>query len=1414
MQGLTEPERAEPLTVALRKIPANPLWAQRIVAFGAITATTAVLLVYQMGQPRIFFSMARDGLLPAVFAKVHPIYKTPHVTTIGTGLVVGLVASIANIDEMVNLTNIGTLFAFILVCVGIPVLRYKDPDRARPFRVPLGPFLLPGLGVLSCLSLIVYLPQASWWRFAGWLVLGMAVYASYGYAHSLVGRDQDRPDRTPLGLKVAGIAFLVAAVGMFVIPHETALSAELRDVFQVGARGHQRAVWGLGLILTGACRRARRDRERPAGRGRAASRREGVVSVDQHFGQQDHDDRDLQDRPDGKVAELVQLLGHRRVGVLDGFRPVVDRLAPLVQVELFDQGAEGLDRTGRWRGTGRGRSAVLEVRQVDHQGADLAGAAEEPLAVPEAGGDRDRCVGNIPLGLDRQAVELAVEIPEPPVEARGQHHGLGHGGPGGAGRNNLRGHRPDGEHQLPVRPLDPHRLRRATEPAGSRGGLRQGIDRSVLARRDDPDELRSRGCGVAPIGSGREPEAHRRRPPRGRPGRRPADGTIAGRAPPPPERPFGGRAGQVDDLDRRRGRGPPVGGGFEDELRAIHRASSAGDAPWSAGLVLIVRRRRAKGSVCGLGHDGAGRRPRQAEERRVRLPCLEAQAQGPRTPKRHLAAVGTRPQFPERGNRASMAARALEPVASEQVRPLIEALQAAYSMEQVVFRDDFARHVRDDRAEDDAALRNAVQLAQGAGEVLLGEVGEGRVMDEVERIVVEREVAHVAEQVLPLPRLGRLRVDERVALDAPGVHPELGEIAQGLARGRARIEQLVGGRSPPCKANLLDDEAGVERLAIRFLVARFAHVVVEVIVVEDGAGDVERLDDHVRDEVGRVEDAVDRGVEQVIADEVEAGVPGRLRDLPLLQPLDDVPARPRADRPEPAMDVPFEEMLAGGPHLGGQGVERLLDQLGVAEFAGGNGVAAGEQPGEDAERADVVPRALVVNAAAAEGVDHEERFVDRLAPERLAEEERNPQVVGGVVVVREVRLDRALEHVAAPIEAGQPGRRQRDGHGVELLGARLALAAVGDLIRIADCALFDPVDGRFKLDPRGDGVAEGVDQPLHAALDRVELAVLGIVDEVVVDPVKRVHPLGLGREVAVHQDLQVAPRGLVGDLVEDRLERATEPGVIVVGGPRSVVKVAVLADRVGQRVEVLDRLRRCLAEVEDQVGMGAEDMAVEDDGAALHADDGQAEDLLDEEPQGVLAVLVELRRAGLVGDGRVVEELGHDLATEPGRGLEDGDVERLGAALPEEKRREEAPGPSADDGDPSHDLPFILKISLPGAKESMVLAAGDPSRSRGASPSNASRNLGDPHQALRSTPGDGPANQRRTRRKPQKAERFIGGRRRFSIRKARTQSEPMHPSHPYRMKPRRPPQVPLESRPALQDVTVRAPIDPTRAIRR
>ena len=176
-------EQAEPLTLAM-KFVSMPGWMVGIVAFGSVVAHTAVLLVFQLGQPRIFFAMARDGLLPKSFAKVHPKFRTPHVTTILTGVFVGVTAMFTSLDEMVNLTNIGTLFAFILICLGIIVLRYKDPDRERPFRVPFGPFLLPVLGILSCLGLIYYLPPSSWWRFVGWLGVGLVIYLLYGYRHS------------------------------------------------------------------------------------------------------------------------------------------------------------------------------------------------------------------------------------------------------------------------------------------------------------------------------------------------------------------------------------------------------------------------------------------------------------------------------------------------------------------------------------------------------------------------------------------------------------------------------------------------------------------------------------------------------------------------------------------------------------------------------------------------------------------------------------------------------------------------------------------------------------------------------------------------------------------------------------------------------------------------------------------------------------------------------------------------------------------------------------------------------------------------------------------------------------------------------------------------------------------------------
>ena len=272
LRNLTPAEMAEPLPVALTRAAPNFRWTNLIVgivAAGAVVAQTAVLLVYQMGQPRIFFSMARDGLLPPVFAKIHPRFKTPYVTTIMTGLLVGGVATFASIDEMVDLTNIGTLFAFILVCIGIPILRYTDPGRVRPFRVPLGPYFLPTLGAGSCLFLMYYLPPSSWWRFVGWLVLGLAVYFSYGYVHSTIGAKLGRPKRAPLALRLSATGFLLAAVGLFVVPHKSGPIRLVSAAFSAGDEEHMRSAIGLVMLALGiSCGVA--GMVRVASRGRSA----------------------------------------------------------------------------------------------------------------------------------------------------------------------------------------------------------------------------------------------------------------------------------------------------------------------------------------------------------------------------------------------------------------------------------------------------------------------------------------------------------------------------------------------------------------------------------------------------------------------------------------------------------------------------------------------------------------------------------------------------------------------------------------------------------------------------------------------------------------------------------------------------------------------------------------------------------------------------------------------------------------------------------------------------------------------------------------------------------------------------------------------------------------------------------------
>ncbi|MEO8484344.1 MAG: amino acid permease [Acidobacteriota bacterium] len=172
---------ADPLSYALTAI--GYTGAGWIVALGAAISMTAVLLVFQYGQPRIFFAMARDGLLPRWAARVNPRTRIPAVTTTITGVVVAIGAAFGDAAETYDLTNIGTLFAFVLVCGGVLVLRWREPDRPRPFRVPMVWMVAP-LGMAACLFVMVGLPHQAWTRFFWWLAIGIVIYMAYGYRRS------------------------------------------------------------------------------------------------------------------------------------------------------------------------------------------------------------------------------------------------------------------------------------------------------------------------------------------------------------------------------------------------------------------------------------------------------------------------------------------------------------------------------------------------------------------------------------------------------------------------------------------------------------------------------------------------------------------------------------------------------------------------------------------------------------------------------------------------------------------------------------------------------------------------------------------------------------------------------------------------------------------------------------------------------------------------------------------------------------------------------------------------------------------------------------------------------------------------------------------------------------------------------
>ncbi|MBI4915320.1 MAG: amino acid permease [Acidobacteria bacterium] len=172
---------ADPVALVLNtlKMP----WASAMVSVGALAGITSVLLVLLLAQPRILFSMSRDGLLPPALSRVHPRFRTPYLTTIATGAIVALASALTPINVVAELCSIGTLFAFMIVSAGVIVLRRTRPDLPRPFRVPLFP-VVPALGVVLCGYLMASLPLATWIRFGVWLVLGLLVYAGYSYRSS------------------------------------------------------------------------------------------------------------------------------------------------------------------------------------------------------------------------------------------------------------------------------------------------------------------------------------------------------------------------------------------------------------------------------------------------------------------------------------------------------------------------------------------------------------------------------------------------------------------------------------------------------------------------------------------------------------------------------------------------------------------------------------------------------------------------------------------------------------------------------------------------------------------------------------------------------------------------------------------------------------------------------------------------------------------------------------------------------------------------------------------------------------------------------------------------------------------------------------------------------------------------------
>ena len=246
-------------------------WAAGLVSAGAVAGITSVLLVMLMSQPRIFFSMSRDRLLPPGVSKVHPRFGTPYITTIITCVLVAIFAGFTNIQAAGEMTSIGTLFAFVVVCAAVLVLRAKRPEAKRPFRVPLGP-IFPVLGIVSCAYLMLSLPIITWIRFLGWLDIGMIIYWLYGRTHSTLVNDAESSRRTPMQalanfITVFGLLMIFNAACLTILGYmtefgitnettakwaEIGVTAEEADSFGLRWLVVAVAIWLVGFGLTKA----------------------------------------------------------------------------------------------------------------------------------------------------------------------------------------------------------------------------------------------------------------------------------------------------------------------------------------------------------------------------------------------------------------------------------------------------------------------------------------------------------------------------------------------------------------------------------------------------------------------------------------------------------------------------------------------------------------------------------------------------------------------------------------------------------------------------------------------------------------------------------------------------------------------------------------------------------------------------------------------------------------------------------------------------------------------------------------------------------------------------------------------------------------------------------------------------------